>query len=291
MFVFKAAVVGAGTMGGEIAQVIAGAGIPVALKDVDQGALDAGLARARKVSETQAGRLVERDRLTQEGAAEQVAETLGRITATLDAAALGDADLVIEAVPERLELKQQVFAELDAATPGRAVLASNTSGLSITEIADATERPDQVVGFHCFWPPATMRLVEVVEGDETSPETLQTALTFAQAIRKTAIRCAECPGFVVNRILLATATEMWRHQEETGASVEDVDAEVERLGFVPMGPFRLADLTGLDTTVHVAQDLRDAYGDERFGVHAQMAELVGRGDLGRKSGRGFYAYD
>ena len=148
-----------------------------------------------------------------------------------------------------------------------------------------------MVGFHCFWPPATMRLVEVVEGDETAPETVQAAVNFAGALRRTAIRCAECPGFVVNRILLSSATEMWRAQEESGAAVEDVDDYVTEHELAPMGPFRLADLTGLDTTVTVARDLRDAYGDERFGVHGQMAELVERGDLGRKTGKGFYAYD
>lgn len=289
MFVFKAAVVGAGTMGGEIAQVIASAGVPVVLKDIDQRFVDAGLDQARKVSEGQAGKLVKRSKLTSEQADVQIADVIGRITGTLDDAALGDVDLVIEAVPEKLEVKQQVFAELDAATPGHAILASNTSGLSITEIADATSRPEQVVGLHFFWPASVMRLVEVVEGDETSAETVQAAANFAQAIRKTAVRCGECPGFVVNRILISMASEMWRYQEETGASIEDVDAFITEQGLAPMGPFRLADMTGLDTTAKVAEDLREAYG-ERFHVHAQMAELVQRGDLGRKSGKGFYDY-
>src|SRR5918997_5126628 len=184
MFVFKAGVVGAGVMGGEISQVIAAAGTP-----------------------------------GYDG--------------------FGDVDFVIEAVPEKLEIKHQVFAELDAVTPGHAILASNTSGLSITEIADATQRPDKVVGFHFFWPASFMRVIEVIEGDETSPETAQAAATFAQAIRKVPIRVAECPGFVVNRILVSTASEIWRYQDETGLPVEEIDELVKQQAQMPMGPFRV----------------------------------------------------
>ena len=202
MFVFKAAVVGAGVMGGEIAQVIAAADIPVVLKDVDQEFVDAGLAKAREVDRgpaRQAGRQGEADR--RGGRRRRSSDALARSPARPTYDGFGDVDFVIEAVPERMEVKHAVFAELDAATPGHAILASNTSGLSITEIGDATDRPDKVVGFHFFWPASFMRLIEVVEGEETSPETLQAAANFAQAIRKTPVRCAECPGFVVNRIL------------------------------------------------------------------------------------------
>ena len=218
MFVFKAAVVGAGVMGGEIAQVIAAADIPVLLKDVDQKYVDAGLAKAREVTEKQVGKLVSKEKLTAEQGAEQVERTLALITGTTSYDGFGDVDFAIEAVPERMEVKHGVFAELDAATPGHAILASNTSGLSITEIGDATNRPDKVVGFHFFWPASVMRLIEIVEGEETSQATLQGAANFAQAIRKTPVRCAECPGFVVNRILTSTASEIWRYQDETGAS-------------------------------------------------------------------------
>jgi 3-hydroxyacyl-CoA dehydrogenase len=289
MFVFKAAVVGAGVMGGEIAQVIAAADIPVLLKDVDRQFVDAGLAKAREVTEGQAGRLVEKDKLTREQAGEQVERTLSLITGTTGYEGFGDVDLVVEAVPERIEVKHEVFAELDAATPGHAVLASNTSGLSISEIGDATNRPDKVVGFHFFWPASVMRLIEIVEGEETSQATIQVAANFAQAIRKTPIRCAECPGFVVNRILTSTAAEIWRHQDETGLSPEDLDAHVTEATGMPMGPFRVADMSGLDTVVKVARDMYDAYGD-RFYVHKGMEQLVGRGDLGAKSGKGFYEH-
>jgi 3-hydroxyacyl-CoA dehydrogenase len=290
MFVFKAAVVGAGVMGGEIAQVIASAGVPVLLRDVEQRFVDAGLEKAREVSSRQAAKLVEKGKLSEDQAAEQVRRTLAQITGTTDYDGFGDVDLVVEAVPERLSVKQQVFAELDAVTPGHAVLASNTSGLSITEIADATQRPERVVGFHFFWPASVMRLIEVVEGDQTEPQTTQAAMTFAQQIRKVPIRTAECPGFVVNRILTSVASEIWRHQDETGAPVEEIDELIRERAQMPMGPFRVADMSGLDTVVAVARDMRDAYGD-RFYVHKGMQEKVARGDLGAKTGRGFYEHD
>ena len=289
MFVFRAAVVGAGVMGGEIAQVIAAADVPVVLKDVEQRFVDAGLEKAREVSEGQAARLARKGRLSAAQAAEQVERTLARITGTTSYDDLGDVDFVVEAVPETLAVKHAVFAELDAATPGHAILASNTSGLSITAIADATQRPDKVVGFHFFWPASFMRLVEVVEGDETSPETAQAAANFALAIRKTPIRCGECPGFVVNRILVSTASEVWRHQDETGVPVEQLDELLTRAASMPMGPFRVADMSGLDTVVKVARELRDAYG-ERMYVHRGMEERVQRGELGAKTGKGFYEH-
>jgi 3-hydroxyacyl-CoA dehydrogenase len=289
MFVFKAAVVGAGVMGGEIAQVIAAADIPVLLKDVDQQYVDAGLQKARELTEGQVGKLVSKEKLTAEQGSAQVERTLERITGTTSYDGFGDVDFVIEAVPERIEVKHEVFADLDAATPGHAVLASNTSGLSISEIGDATNRPDKVVGFHFFWPASFMRLIEIVEGEETSQATLQAAANFAQAIRKTPVRCAECPGFVVNRILTSTASEIWRYQDETGASAEALDAFITEHAGMPMGPFRVADMSGLDTVVKVARDMYDAYGD-RFHVPERMEELVAEGHLGAKTGKGFYEH-
>jgi enoyl-CoA hydratase / 3-hydroxyacyl-CoA dehydrogenase len=287
MFVFKAAVVGAGVMGGEIAQVIAAADIPVVLKDVDQKFVDAGLQKAREVTEGQVARLAKKGRITEEQAEAQIERTLGLITGTTAYDGFGDVDFAIEAVPEKMEIKHAVFEELDAATPGHAILASNTSGLSITEIADATNRPEKVVGFHFFWPASYMRLIEVIEGDETSPETAQAAANFAQAIRKTPVRCGECPGFVVNRILVSTASEIWRYQDESGVPVEEIDEFITRSANMPMGPFRVADMSGLDTVVKVARDLREAYGDRMY-VHRGMQEMVERGDLGAKTGKGFY---
>jgi 3-hydroxyacyl-CoA dehydrogenase len=281
MFVFKAAVVGAGTMGGEIAHAIATADIPVVLKDVDQKFVDQGLEKARSLWEARVadGKLepAERDR------------KLGLITGTTGYEQFGDVDFVIEAVPERMEVKQAVFSELDAVTPGHAILASNTSSLSITEMGEVTSRPDQVIGFHFFYPASVMRLIEVVEGEETSAETSQAAANFASAIRKMPIRCGEAPGFVVNRILNSAVSELWRYQEETGTPIPELDKAVAESKVAPMGPFFLTDLLGLDTVVHVAEHLREAYG-ERFFVHRQMQELVAAGDLGAKTGKGFYEH-
>jgi 3-hydroxyacyl-CoA dehydrogenase len=289
VFVFKAAVVGAGTMGGEIAQVIAAAGTPVVLKDVKQEFVDQGLTKAREVTQGQLAGLVAKEKITQADADRQLGEILGRIQGTTEYEGFGDADFVVEAVPERMEIKQAVFGELDAVTPGHAILASNTSSLSITEMGEATTRPDKVCGFHFFYPASVMRLIEVIEGEETSDETLQAAANFAQAIRKTAIRCGEVPGFVVNRILNSSASEVWRVTEEEGLEVEEVDKIVKDSGAAPMGPYFLTDLLGLDTVLHVAQHLRDSYGD-RFYVSPKMKELVEAGNLGQKTGKGFYEH-
>ena len=289
MFVFKAAVVGAGTMGGEIAQVVAAAGIPVVLKDVKQEFVDTGLEKALQVTDAQLGALVGKEKITQEQADTQREELLGRITGTTGYDDFGDVDFVIEAVPERMEIKQAVFAELDEVTPGHAILASNTSSLSISEMAEATLRPEKVCGFHFFWPASMMRLIEVVEGEETSEETLQAAANFAQAIRKTAVRCGEVPGFVVNRILISSASEVWRATEEGGLDPHEVDKVVKDSGTIPMGPFFLADLSGLDIALHTAEHLRDSYG-ERFYVMSRMKGLVEAGDLGQKTGKGFYEH-
>jgi 3-hydroxyacyl-CoA dehydrogenase len=289
MYVFKAAVVGAGTMGGEIAQVIASAGIPVVLKDVKQEFVDTGLEKARDVTQGQLGGLVAKEKITQEQADAQLGEVTGRITGTTEYDGFGDVDFVVEAVPERMEIKRAVFAELDEATPGHAILSSNTSSLSITEMGDATSRPEKVVGFHFFYPASVMRLIEVIEGEETSEETLQATATFAQTIRKTAIRCGEGPGFVVNRILNSSVSEVWRVTHEEGLDVKEVDKVIQESKTVPMGPFFLTDLLGLDTVLHVAEHLAESYG-ERFFVSPAMKELVEAGNLGQKTGKGFYEH-
>lgn len=281
MFVFKAAVVGAGTMGGEIAQVLASAEIPVVLKDIEQELVDQGLQQARSLWESQ----VERGRLEPA----ELERKLALITGTTGYEALGDVDFVIEAVPERIELKQSVFCELDEATPGHAILATNTSSLSITEIGQLTNRPDKVVGFHFFYPASAMRLIEVIEGEDTSLETAQAAINFAMTIRKTPIRCGEAPGFAVNRILNSGLSEVWRFQAQTGTEIRELDQAVAESKVAPMGPFFLSDLVGLDTVLRVAEQLQDVYG-ERFYVHEQLRELVAQGNLGAKTGKGFYEH-
>jgi enoyl-CoA hydratase/3-hydroxyacyl-CoA dehydrogenase len=289
MFVFKAAVVGAGTMGGQIAQTIAAAGIPVVLKDIDDALVQAGLEEARNVTAGQVGKLVAKGKITAEQADAQIEESLGRIHGTTSYEAFGDVDFVVEAVPERMDIKQSVFAELDAATPGHAILASNTSSLSITEMGEATLRPEKVVGFHYFYPASIMPLIEIVEGEETSAETVSAAITFAQAIRKQPITCAEVPGFVVNRILNSGIAEVWREQEQKGLSIKKIDEGVGAAGVVPVGPYYLVNLLGLDTVLHVAEHLVESYGEERFYVPKGMQKLVADGKLGAKTGGdGFY---
>jgi 3-hydroxyacyl-CoA dehydrogenase len=281
MFVFKAAVVGAGTMGGEIAQTIANAEIPVVLKDVKEEFVDQGIEKARSLWQAR----VDQGKMD----AAELQRKLLLIDGTTSYDRFGDVDLVIEAVPERMEIKHAVFSELDEVTPGHAILASNTSSLSITEMAEVTSRPDKVVGFHFFYPASVMRLIEVIEGEDTSPETAQAATAFAQRIRKMPIRCAEAPGFVVNRILNSSVSELWRFQEETGTDVQEIDKVVAESKAAPMGPFFLTDLLGLDTVLHVATHLADSYG-ERFFVHSGMKRLVEEGKLGAKTGKGFYEH-
>ena len=281
MFVFKAAVVGAGTMGGEIAQTIANADIPVVLKDVQREFVDQGVEKARSLWQAR----VDADKM--DGSERD--RKLALITGSTTYDGFGDVDFVIEAVPERMEIKQAVFSELDEVTPGHAILTSNTSSLSITEMGQATSRPELVVGFHYFYPASVMRLVEVIEGEDTAPETVQAAVNFAQAIRKMPIRCSEAPGFVVNRILNSSVSELWRYQLETGIDFKEIDRIVSESKAAPMGPFFLADLLGLDTVLHVAMHLADAYG-ERFVVHPGMKERVAAGDLGAKTGKGFYEH-
>ena len=246
--------------------------------------MQAGLDEARNVTTGQVGKLVEKGKITAEQAERRSQEILGRIEGTTSYERFGDVDFVIEAVPERMEIKQAVFAELDAATPGHAILASNTSSLSITEIGEATLRPDKVVGFHYFYPASIMPLIEIVEGEDTSAETAAAAVTFAQAIRKQPITCAEVPGFVVNRILNSGIAEVWREQEEKGLSIKEIDEGVGAAGVVPMGPYFLVNLLGLDTVLHVAEHLRESYGEPLLRAQGH-AEARRRGQARRQDRR------
>ncbi len=292
MFVFSIGVVGAGVMGAQIAQAIASAGeAPVVICDRDGAAVERALAEAADVTRRQAARAVESGRLSAEQAAARVERTAGLLTGTTSYERFGGVDLVIETVPESLEAKQEVFAELDARTPGHALLASNSSSIPITAIADAVspDRRSKVIGLHFFWPASVMRLVEVIVGEDTAPETVAAAVSFIGQIRKTPIRCADSPGFVVNRIFAAMNAEAWAEQEESGRAPAALDAELRESGLVPMGPFEVADMVGLDTVVRVDADLREAYGD-RFRIHAGMEAMVHEGRLGAKSGSGFYEH-
>ena len=253
-------------MGGEIAQVIASAGVPVVLKDIDQKFVD-------RPREGRRGHRRSRSVAGQEGedhpgqADQQLGEILGRITGTTSYDGFGDVDFVIEAVPERMEIKQSRLRRARRVHARPRDPRVQHLGLSITEMGDATLRPDKVVGFHFFWPASMMRLIEVIEGEATSEETLQTATNFAQAIRKTAVRCGEVPGFVVNRILMSRAAEIWRVTEEEGHDAQEVDKMIQESKARPDG----AVLPGRHDrprhdVCHVAQHMVDSYGD-RFYIH------------------------
>ncbi|HET6689448.1 MAG TPA: 3-hydroxyacyl-CoA dehydrogenase family protein [Miltoncostaeaceae bacterium] len=273
-------VVGAGVMGSEIAFAAAQAGVGVALRDVERSLIDKGIAHVRAIAD----RRVARGRMTEEEAAAIVAR-VAPAEAESDLAGCG---LVVEAVTEVMDVKLAVFAALDAATPPGTLLASNTSGLSISELGRATSRPDRVLGLHFFNPASTMKLVEVIRGDATSDATAQAGADLVRRIGKTPVAVAECPGFLVNRVLVRALCESYRCAAQTGADLSAADAAVVEAGPAPMGPFALGDLIGLDTLLHVQNDLVAAYGD-RFGDGGLMAGHVAAGRLGAKSGEGFFA--
>ena len=290
MFVFKAAVVGAGTMGGEIAQAIAAAEHPRRPQGHRAG------VRRRRPRQGPRGHQGPARPARQEGEADPGAgrrrssrRSWAGSPARPTTTGFGDVDFVIEAAPEKMEIKQAVFAELDAVTPGHAILASNTSSLSITEIGDATLRPDKVVGFHFFYPASVMPLVEIVaRRRHLARDDRGRASTSPRRSASSRSSARRCPGFVVNRILNSAVGEIWRAQEEQGLSIKKIDEGVGAPNVAPMGPFFLVDLLGLDTVLHVAEHLNESYGD-RFYVHQGMKKLVDEGKLGAKSGgEGFY---
>lgn len=283
MEIKKIAVLGAGQMGSGIAQVAASSGYRVSLMDVTEQVLDKGLKSIEKSLErfVKAGKMDE----------ERAREVIGFISTTITLAeAVEGAQVVIEAVPEDLDLKKEIFAELEGLCPGETILASNTTELSITGIASVTGCPDRVIGMHWFNPPPLMRLVEVVAGVDTSEETVQTILDLAHKMGKETVLVKDAQGFVTSRVLAAHMLECMRVLEEGVASAEDIDKAV-RLGLnYPMGPFELADYVGLDTMMFAAEGLTEAYGD-RFRAPQILRKLVEAGHLGRKTGRGFYGYE
>jgi len=278
----RMAVLGAGVMGSEIAQTAAAGGVEVVLLDSDPEALERGLAHVAGICQ----RRVQRGRMSAEDAKAIVA----RISPTVDDAELARCDLAIEAVPEILEVKREVFRRLDSALPSGAVLATNTSGLSITALAAETNRPDLVVGLHFFNPASVMKLVEVIRGETTSEATMVAAEDLARALGKVPVRVRECPGFLVNRILVRALVEAYRLAAEMGADLAAADRAVVEGGPAPMGAFALGDLIGLDTLGHIQRDLAEAYG-ERFDDGGEIARRVDAGRLGKKTGSGFYDGD
>lgn len=278
----KISVLGAGTMGHGIAQVCAQSGYDVRLHDVDEAAL----ARALERIHASLGKLAAKGRVS----ADSVGTIGARIRRTTDHRdALEGADVVIEAAPERLELKLELFRTIDRHAPENALLATNTSSISITEIAGITARPEHVVGLHFFNPVPVMDLVEIIRGLRTADETLQRARTFVQALGKEAVVVRDWPGFATSRLGVALGAEAIRMLEQGVASAEDIDRAME-LGYRhPMGPLKLTDLVGLDVRLAILEHLHRELG-EQFRPPALLRQLVRAGKLGRKTGEGFYKY-
>jgi 3-hydroxybutyryl-CoA dehydrogenase len=275
-------VVGCGLMGGGIAQVCAEAGYRVVVREVSDELLKKGLGKI----DAFLARGVEKGKVT----AERKREVLGRLEGTTDLAAQARCDLVIEVVTESLDVKRQVFQALDAACPPHTLFASNTSSLSITEMAATTKRPGRFVGLHFFNPVPLMKLVEVVRSPLTDPQAFETAVEFAKSLGKTPVRATDKTGFVVNRLLVPYLLDAIRALEEGVGSVPDID-EGMRLGCGhPMGPFTLLDFVGLDTTYSIANIMFDEFREKRFAAPPLLKRMVQAGLFGRKSGKGFYDY-
>ncbi|MBM4279510.1 MAG: 3-hydroxyacyl-CoA dehydrogenase family protein [Deltaproteobacteria bacterium] len=279
-----AVVVGAGTMGHGIAQVLAMAGIATTLVDVDDAVVQRGLARVKENLD----KGVDKKKL--EPAARDAAGARLR-GSTAMAEALATADLLIEAIPERMEWKRKLFTDADAVMPAGALLASNTSSLSITAIARSTKRPEDVVGLHFFNPVHLMKLLEIVKGTLTSPATLQRAQDLATRLGKTAIVVNDAPGFATSRLGICLGNEAMRMLEEGVASASDID-QAMKLGYGhPMGPLALSDLVGLDVRMNITEGLFAELGTDGFRAPRLLKRLVTLGDVGQKSGRGFYVWE
>jgi 3-hydroxybutyryl-CoA dehydrogenase len=278
----KIGVVGAGTMGNGIAQVAAEAGFSVVMRDIEDSFVQRGL----KTIEKNLGRAVEKGKKTRE----EADAVLGRISGTTDLGLFKDVDLVVEAVIEKMELKKELYKELDQVCPPGTVLASNTSGLSITEMASATGRPERVIGMHFFNPVPVMKLVEVIKGAATSEETFKLIMGVSAKMGKEPIAVNEAPLFVVNRILVPMINEAAYVLMEGVAGAEDIDKGMMLGANHPIGPLALADLVGLDVLLAVQDTLYRETGDSKYRACPLIRKMVRAGHLGRKSGRGFYSY-
>ncbi|MEJ2430776.1 MAG: 3-hydroxybutyryl-CoA dehydrogenase [Deltaproteobacteria bacterium] len=280
----KVCVLGAGIMGSGIAQVVAAAGFEVSMRDLEDRFIEKGLATIK----FHLDRAVEKEKID----SKEAITTMNRIKGTTDLQeAVANADLVIEAVVEDMRAKKEVFAEMDASCEPDTILASNTSGLSITEVASATRRPDKVLGVHFFNPAPVMQLVELIRGYVTSDHAVATTKTFIEKLGKTPIEVKEAPGFAVNRILCPMINEAIFVYSEGIASAEDIDQAMVLGANHPMGPLALADLVGLDTLLAVLDGLHQELGEDKYRPAPLLRKMVRAGHLGRKSGKGFYRYN
>lgn len=284
MDIKKVAVIGGGTMGNGICHVFAMNGIPVNLVEMDQELADKALATIDKNLE----RMVKKEKID----AERKVQTLENIETHTDTSeAVKEVDLVIEAVPENFELKKKVFADIDAAAPEKAILASNTSSISITKLGATTSRPDRFIGMHFFNPVPVMKLVEVVRGLDTDEEVVEIIEETAKLLNKNPVEVADYPGFVSNRVLMPMINEAIYCVYEGVAEPEDVD-QVMKLGMAhPMGPLRLADFIGLDVCLDILNVLYEGFKDPKYRPCPLLVKMVDAGKLGDKSGEGFYEHD